>query len=342
MGFRPGRRRCCGGKVLTRSSFAYLNARVRARRGQLLGESFFRQAQALSFSEFLRLLAETPYGAELVGEGLADVDRAVALHLAHTIGDLPSLVSGPLRELVRLPLLRADLVNLKTILRGKEAGKSPEEIRALLLGGTLPEPLLNAMLQAPDAQSVAQLLQLPGHPLARALRIASASTSDLLRLEVVLDREFFAACLKVARKLRQSRLVSYYELEVDATNLTTAYKLQALGASGVNPEDYFIPGGRWLSRAVFSRLVAGDLSAAEALGGTPLASAVGAADLGELERALRKVLLAKARAGASDSLGGGLLLDYVLRKQWEASRIRLLARRAYFNLPVEAVAKEVT
>lgn len=176
--------------MLTRNTFAYLNARVRSRRSQVVPESFFQQALNQSFSDFLRLLSETVYGADLVGETLADVDRAVANHLARTVGDLPGLVSGEMRELVSLPLLRADLVNLKAILRGKHTGKTPEEIKAGLVGGTLKEPLLNAMLQAPDAASVAQVLQVPGHPLAKALRNAVAGNPEPLALEVALDREF--------------------------------------------------------------------------------------------------------------------------------------------------------
>lgn len=327
--------------MLTRNTFAYLNARVRSRRSQVVPESFFQQALNQSFADFLRLLSETVYGADLVGDTLADVDRAVTNHLARTVGDLPGLVSGEMRELVGLPLLRADLVNLKVILRGKQSGKTPEEIKAGLVGGTLKEPIINAMLQAPDAPSVAQVLQVPGHPLAKALRNAVASNPEPLALEVALDREFFAASFEKAKKLRQSHTAAYFALEVDATNLTTAFKLQALGATQLNPDNYFVPGGKNLSRAVFSRIAAGDLTAIDALNGTPLAPAAGARTLGELERALRGVLLAKAGAGATDSLGGGLVLDYIQKKQWEASRIRLLARRAYFNLPIEAVAKEV-
>jgi V/A-type H+/Na+-transporting ATPase subunit C len=39
--------------------FGYLNARVRARRGTLLKESFFQEALDLSFPDFLRLLSES-------------------------------------------------------------------------------------------------------------------------------------------------------------------------------------------------------------------------------------------------------------------------------------------
>lgn len=319
---------------------AYLNARVRSRRGQEVADAFFQQALKQSMPEFVRSLGETIYGPDLSGDSLADVDRAVAAHMARMVGDLPGLVSGELREMVSLLLMRADLINLKAILRGKASGQSAEDIRAKLVGGTLPEVLLNALVQAPDAAGVAQLLQLPTHPLAKALRNAVARTQDPLELEVAIDRDFFTHLLEKARKLREGFLIAYFALEIDAINLATAFKLQALGAQ-VNPDAYFVPGGKLVGSALFGRLVAGDLSATEGLSGTPLAAVVGAQDLNELERALRKVLLHKAAQGGRDSLGAGLVLCYVRDKEWEASRIRLLARRAYYNLPAEAVEKEV-
>lgn len=322
------------------ADYAYLNARLRSRRSQLVGEGFFQQALSASFPEFVRLLAETVYGPDLKGDSLGDVDRAVSGHFSRTVGDLPKLVTGELRDVVSLPLLRADLVNLKAILRGKTAGKSPDEIKAGLVGGTLPEALINTMLQAPDAASVAQLLQLPGNPLARALRSAVQGSADLLAQEVALDREFFAAALAKAKKLRERFLASYFALEVDTTNLATAFKLQATGIPS-NLEAYFIPGGTHLSQTAFTRIAQGDFAAMDTLNSTPLASAAGARNLGELERALRKLLRDKAHQGSIDSLGPGLTLDYVRTKEWEAARIRLLARRAYYNLPTDAVEREV-
>jgi len=307
----------------------------------MVPEAFFQQALKLSFPDFLRLFSETVYGADLVGDSLADVDRAVNNHLARMVGDLPGLVSGEMRMLVSLLLFRADLINLKAILRGKHSHKTPEEIKATLLGGTLKEPLINALIQAPDAASVAQILQVPGHPLAKALRKAVASNPDPLALEVALDREFFTASLEKAKKLRQSRISAYFALKVDVTNLTTAFKLQALGADLPDLDEYFIAGGRYLRRPLFSRIASGDLAALDALGSTPLAPVLGVHSLGELERVVREIMRARAASGATDSLGGGLVLDFVQRKLWEASRIRLLARRAYFNLPAEAVAKEI-
>lgn len=321
------------------SGFAYLNARLRARRNQMVPEAFFQQALGQSFPDLVRSLNDTVYGPDMVGDSLADVDRAVTNHMQRMVGDLPGLVSGNMREAVNLLLLQSDLINLKTILRGRAAGQSAEEIKSKLGSGTLAEALINALLQAPDAASMAQVLQLPTHPLAKALRNAAAGNPDPLALEVALDRDFYAYSLEKARRLREPALATYFALQVDALNLATAFKLHALGVGG--SEGYFVPGGGYVNGILFNRVAGGDFGAMESLSGTPLAPATSARTLGELERALRRVLLEKAAQGGKDTLGAGLALDYIRRKEWEGARIRLLARRAYFNLPADAVAKEV-
>ena len=60
--------------------FAYLNARIQARRSRLLPEGFFSEALSLGFPELMKILAETIYGPDLTGSDLAGVDRAVTVH----------------------------------------------------------------------------------------------------------------------------------------------------------------------------------------------------------------------------------------------------------------------
>ena len=108
--------------------FGYLNARLRVRRSQLLHEGFFGEALRLSFPELVKVLGETIYGPDLTGDTLTDVDRAVLVHLSRTVGDLPRLVAGTALEAVNLILMRSDLANVKTILRGQQAGWAAEEI----------------------------------------------------------------------------------------------------------------------------------------------------------------------------------------------------------------------
>jgi V/A-type H+-transporting ATPase subunit C len=129
-------------------------------------------------------------------------------------------------------------------------------------------------------------------------------------------------------------------LEVDAINLSTAFKLQALGVQA-DPERYLVPGGSLVTPVLFSRVASGDLGALESLAGTPLGPAASARDLAALERGLRRALLDKALQGGRDTLGAGMALAYIREKEWEAARVRLLARRAFYGLPVAAIEKEV-
>ncbi|SDE58519.1 V/A-type H+-transporting ATPase subunit C [Thermus arciformis] len=317
--------------------FGYLNARVRARRATLLKESFFQEALDLAFPDFLRLLSETVYGGELSGQGLPQVDRAIARTQARLVGDLPGLVTGEAREAVRLLLLRNDLHNLQALLRAKATGRPLEEVP--LLPGTLKEELWRQAYEAQDAAGVAQVLAVPGHPLARALREVLRETQDLARVEALLAKRFFEGVVKGAKALEEPALRDYLALEVDAENLRTAFKLQG---QGVAPEALFVRGGRFVDRVRFSRLLEGDYAVFDEFSGTPLASLSGVRDLKELERRLRCLLLKEARKGAADPLGAGLVLAYVKEREWEAMRLRLLARRAYYGLPRAQVEEEVT
>ncbi len=303
-------------------------------------EGFFRQALSLNFPELVRVLSQSVYGPDLTGDGLVDVDRAVAVHSDRTVGDLPRLVSGEAREAISLLLLEADLTNVKTILRGKSAGWSVDEIQGHLIGGTLPRGLYSAMVEAPDAASLAQVLALPNHLLARALREASRAGHEQVEIEILLDQVFYATILRRALELEQPYLVNFIGFEIDASNLSNSVKLFTIGFQGLS-DHFFLIGGHRIGLSLFRRLSEGEMTALQELSGTDFGLVAEARDLAALERGLGCAVLAKAREEAKDVLGAGLAIDYVKQKEWEAGRIRLLARRAYYNLTPDSIEQEV-
>jgi len=321
--------------------FGYLNARVRVRRSSLLPEGFFQESLKLNFKDLVSALGETPYAEHLSGEDLGAVDRAVSARFAREAGTLPGLVAGDARDVVVMLLSRSDLNNIKTIIRAKEQGRTAEEVRSHLTGGTLPEAVLQAMIEAPDIAAVSQVLALPGHPLATVFRRALAAASSHGDAEVELDRAYYDGLQKLAKRVDDDFLRSYLPYEIDAVNISTAFKLAQGGRKGGKPEEYFVGGGRYVTEALFNRLAEGDLGAMDELAGTPLEPLVGVRDLGELERGLRCLLQEMAARGAIDASGAGLVTSFVRALEWEGARIRLLARRAYYNLPAEAVEREV-
>lgn len=320
--------------------FGYLNARIRARSARLLHEGFFREALRLSFSEFVKILAESTYGPDLTGDTLADVDHALARHLNRTVADLPGLVSGRASEAVNLVLMGADLANVKTILQGKTAGWSAEDILGRLGAGTLSPALLGTLAEAFDAASIAQVLALRKHPLAGALRRALRAEPEPQVMDVALDQAFFTEALRRARELDQPYLVNFLRAEIDGLNLAGGVKLFTIGFEG-QPVRFFLKGGRRVGLALFQRLALGETGALEELGQTDFDRAAESRDLATLERNLRCIMLAKAHEGVKDVLGAGIAVDYIQRKSWEAGRIRLLSRRAWYNLSPMEMEKEV-
>ncbi len=295
---------------------------------------------SLNFSELLKALGESAYGPDLTGDSVSAVDRAVTRHLSRTVTDLPRLVSGEVREAVRLMLLGGDLSNVKTVLRGRFSGWSPGEIAVHLEGGTLSPGLFSAMAEAPDAQSLAQILSLAGHPLARILRETSRISHEPLEVELSLNHAFYREVLRLASELGSAYLIDFFRFEIDAVNLAAGFKLSTVGFEGP-PDRFFVRGGRRIGLSLFYRLAGGEIAALQELHDTDFALVAEARDLISLERGLRCALMAKAREGAKDVLGPGLVNDYVHRKEWEGCRIRLLARRAYYNLPPASVEQEI-
>ena len=320
--------------------FGYLNARIRVRRSRLIPEGFFSEALSLSFPELVKVLGESIYGPDLTGDSLPDIDRAVTVHLDRTVADLPRLVSGETREAVTLLLMRADLANVKTILRGKSAGWTADEILGHLVGGTLPRGLYSVMVEAPDAASLAQVISLPNYLLATALREASRAGKELVEVDLSLDRSFYTSALRIAQELDQQFLVSFIRCEIDALNLATGVKLFTIGFEGES-DRFFLQGGRYVKLSLFRRLANGELAALQELSHTDFGAVAEARDLTALERGLRCMLLDKAREGAKDVLGAGLAIDYIKRKEWEAGRLRLLARRAYYDLPPASIEQDL-
>ena len=320
--------------------FGYLNARIRVRRSRLISEGFFWEALNLNFPELVKALGESNYGPDLTGDSLADIDRAVAVHLSRTVADLPRLVSGKAQEAMTLLLMRTDLANVKTILRGKALGWSADEIKGHLGGGTLPQGLYSTMAEAPDAASLAQVISLSNHLLATALREASRAGHELSEMELSLDHSFYRAALGQAKGIDQPYLANFIRFEIDASNLSNSVKLFTTGFEGL-PDRFFLKGGRSIDLSLFRRLAGGEMAALQELSGTEFGRLAEVRDLPAFERDLRCILLAKAREGAMDVLGAGLAIDYIQRKEWEGSRIRLLARRAYYNLPAASVEQEV-
>lgn len=318
--------------------YGYINGRVRMMRVDLLENRSLDDAQnAASYPEYLRQLSETSLREDLgeataQGAGLGQLDEALSRNYLRSVQKLRGIVTGqPVQEVEAL-LLRHDLQNVKTLVRGVLTGRTANDIvGGMIPAGTIPWSALQAAAQSSDVPSLAQTLSVAGGKLGGVLRAAvSGGASSMLDLEVALDQGYYRAVLNGVRGAVVRR---YFTREIDLRNLLIARQMR--GAEVQNR--YFIPGGRDVTEGDFLRIAGGDNATV-----SEYAPVLEAADLGAAEAIARRMLNESAGSIAmSDPLGPGVALDYLRRKEQEIARLRLTGRAKYYGLSREELQKEL-
>ena len=280
------------------------------------------------------------------GAGPDAIDRLAGDRAA---SDLAILARHDASGALAVVALDEDRRSLRAIVRGLAAG-TPAERR---LDGTLPTallsaPVLAALAGAATLADAAALLAHRRHPLAAALDVPRPAVKrseqaggeggraalgiDPLEIELRLTRQFAE---RAARGPRDRAMRSYLAQLIDAENAGAAVLLASRGADLPAERAFLdagVPGSR-LDRARFLAAAAGPLDAAcavlaEALDGTPLATAVFAPEPAALEdAALTWQLRTQARLRRREPLGLAPALHAVLRRRDEARHLRRAAWR---------------
>lgn len=336
--------------------FAYINARIKVMKSQLLPPARVEEFLHLpDLDAFIHALADTPYNVELQEalsrfSGLRAVDEALSQNFYRTSRRILGFADDQERRLIEVVLLRYDLQNIRAIVRGRHTGKEEEEILATLYpGGLLSEAKLRELLQQPDLRAVADTLVTWMHPLGLALRQgvdAAQRSGQLLDIEVALDRAYVRYGLAVADGEGHSEVTlrRFLGTEIAATNLKTALKLRRIKElSREERERFFIPGDYILPRDRFLVLADPQSSPSEVaairFAGIEL---TGTESLLEMEQKIdRAVQRAAARLYVGDPLALDVVIGFLTRKAMEVSNLRVIAHARHLGLPEEIIRQEL-
>jgi len=226
-----------------------------------------------------------------------------------------------------------DRRSLRAMIRGAAAGASAEaRLVGLIPTPSLPERVLAELARQPRVTDVAALLVAWDHPLGSALLSAASATAtepDVLRLELEVDR-WFTGRARAAASHGGRTLRRYVEQSIDLDNARTALLLAASDTE-LPADDFFLSGGRHLSRAAFrdAAKAGSALAASQQLAGPLAAHGVGglllqhAGDIARLDEALLRARMSALRLEARlDPLGAAPVLAYVLRLRAQVVALR--------------------
>jgi vacuolar-type H+-ATPase subunit C/Vma6 len=331
-----------------RGSCDYANARISARRAQLLGANGLREvATRPELPAQVEVLRRSLWGRALGQEhgeaprDLAAVERALAAEEAAQRSETESFVGSGAREALRAVLLADAVRALAILLRGVARGEEAEQVLARIAPHPeLPLALARAVAAAPSLEAAAAVLESAGSPLAPVLRAAlpaARSEPSQLHLEVAMQREALGRARGAALHAEATSLRDALTLESDHVNVATLLCVD--GAA--HAQDLHLEGGR-LGRAHFARLAA--LPPAERLAPlaafvSPRGARIGAEVL--LRPGVAEQRLATLRERALHATARRLPLGVVVPLAWlvavrcELRRVRLVLRGTAFAMPAD-------
>lgn len=333
-------------------NYAYVTARVRAKKNLLLTADQYPKLLARDASEIARALQEGQYKTEIDElaaryRGADLVERATRLNLGRTYAQIQGFAKGELALMIAGYLGRYDLYNVKTILRGKFAGAKPEDI----LDETVPAgslaPRLGELSRVERIEDLATALH--NTPWGRVVKeqTEGRALANLVEAENALDHFYYNTLLaSIPTGGRANKAFrEWIQNEIDVVNLKTLFRLRFARVTDWEP--YFLLGGTDVSRESAQRIVRGTDEevvaevgtldvAAEVVDATRQALAAGTVNA--VATALERELIRDA-SGFSHRAPLSVLpvIDFILNKKIEADNLRAIAYGKQTGLPSQTI-----
>ncbi len=341
----------------------YLDARIHARRGDLLPVSSYEEMLAYNdIGLVVKHLLSTPYEREIADALLHHqdgdaVEAGVGRHLDRIFREL-------MRFAARMPgsggelaffMRRWDLTAIKAQLR-RAAHGSAGIFTDLCTGPSLPWPLVESLAASAGLEELVPRLRLLFPDICRGLPAILESGADnpsvlLQALETELDNAFFGRFPPFAlRRGNTGRvLAEYMALEVDRINIRTALSEVSWKARQGEPPRW-LKGGVVTPEMLDAMLASGSMEEAIIiLESSPYRAvhqvfyhAVLQGRLSGLDRRFEMIFVEKLQKLVhTRPFGGALFMQYVWMKSMEAANLRILARGAEARLPAGRIREEL-
>jgi len=346
------------------STYAFINAKLRARISQLLEPEFFRTlARSRSFVEAIAMLAGTRYEAASDAYNRTGDVKLTELELVRAewsaLGDLGRYTPPEIEPFTRAVLAEFEVATVKHALRlwfeRTVRGRAIDDKVAYLIRDESVHAF--SIDECINAGSVGEVEEaLADRPYLPAIRDALATVGEsgsLFAVEVALDRWYYAQLREAAARLssRDSEIaLRLIGIQIDIRNVNWIVRMKRyydLDAAGVH--ESIVPGGELLATGELESAHAAErpiepLLSALGSGYSALVSrgageeARGAERLALLEELLRAVLFQEIRR----TLGGypftiGVVLAYFLLTQNEIRVLISVLNAKYYDLAPERI-----
>lgn len=214
------------------STYAYLNARLRAKLGRLLSpEQYAQLKQAADLDAAYELLRHTEYAdifRELASvQNLRRAEAALVDRLISCHREIAAHAKGNVRRFIEELTRKYEVENLKAMLRAWNAGEETEFIYRKTISYDIP---VDSILEAATIEEVIVLLEdAPYRRLLVKAREKYKKTGSLFHLENALDKQLYQETWRAIRTLppRDRKIASrLIGIEIDILNINSILRLK--------------------------------------------------------------------------------------------------------------------
>lgn len=217
---------------MPQSSIAYAVGCVRAPSRRPLGKAELeRLMSAQGYEEARRQLSDMGYG----GGQEEDISVLSAKALEDACAYLRRITPDP--ALTDAFLLRYDAQNLKTLLKARIMGETPEALSGC---GTIPPDTLRHAV----AERVYRNLPLPFKEAMEGLEKSLALDVNPMEIDARIDRAAYSLMLARVKESQSQTAREYFSRKADLQNAVTTLRLRSLRGLHMKPEELYLPGGK--------------------------------------------------------------------------------------------------
>jgi|GEM_PF-145333 len=340
-------------KVMPIAAYAYPSARVRVMKGKMLGDNKLRELiESMDYRDIIGSFEGTTYERFVAGKKeLAEIERGLALNLAHDYKAIRSMSPKKAEPFFRMLSARYDIENIKAIMASKETGLAVSEF----FPGPLSESFLQKLIEASSLDETIELLKATDY---KEIAESLEPNSSLKEYQRALDKFVYEELLKKRRIEEAARtagvmqdsqfLKKVYGMRVDIMNLKMALRGVKSKLGLEKTKALMVKNGYFLTEKKLEAIAeASDVeSAVNTLDGTPYFTAVSDSareseklgSLHPLEKALDEYYLDKIRSFyLQQPFGLTPIACYLALKEAEISNLRAILNGVKEGLPKEQI-----
>lgn len=342
-------------KKLSLGTYPYTYARVTVMRSELLKKDDYHRLLKMSLNEIISFLQSSSY-KRVIDElgikysGVELMEMALNSSLVNAWNKLRRISTKNLGILINSYLERADLWNLKTILRGIHTGAKQETTAPMLLpAGQLSGSMLSGMLYSESVEDFAKKLSATGidiKSLSSALESYKGKNS-IVELENFLDREYHNRMIEFSKTIpSQGKLFKQFlESEIEMINIINVLRLKRAGKTKEDLQAYIIGKASPLLNAIMaaeSKEETVKILSPKEITGPSIKSFTETGSIAGIEIDIGKNLLNKTRLLLRQHpLSVDTILGYMFAKEIEVKNLKMLLKSRQLNLEDEFIEKQI-